>query len=260
MNVRKWLGLVAAVAAFCAAMPASATNLIINGDFELTTLPGSFEFGTGYPANQVTGWNTDGYNFIMAPGTADVGGSTGAYGNLILWGPANGSANGLTATSPVGGNYVAADGGLPGLTLPITQTVSGLNVGSEYLLTFWWAAAQQYGFNSITTENWIVDFGSENFTTPIVTNANHGFVPWRKTTYVFTPTSTTQTLSFLANGTPVGQPPFSLLDGVSLEKVAVPEPATWAMMLLGFGIVGASLRGRRGKTDDRGLRLSGIAA
>jgi hypothetical protein len=26
----------------------------------------------------------------------------------------------------------------------------------------------------------------------------------------------------------------------------VPEPATWAMMLAGFGLVGATLRGRRG--------------
>lgn len=29
---------------------------------------------------------------------------------------------------------------------------------------------------------------------------------------------------------------------------AVPEPATWAMMILGFGMIGASLRYRRGKT------------
>lgn len=27
---------------------------------------------------------------------------------------------------------------------------------------------------------------------------------------------------------------------------AVPEPATWAMMILGFGLVGAALRQRRG--------------
>jgi hypothetical protein len=32
---------------------------------------------------------------------------------------------------------------------------------------------------------------------------------------------------------------------VSLNFSAVPEPATWAMMLLGFGVVGASMRRRR---------------
>jgi len=29
---------------------------------------------------------------------------------------------------------------------------------------------------------------------------------------------------------------------------AVPEPATWALMLVGFGLVGGSLRARRGRT------------
>jgi hypothetical protein len=34
-------------------------------------------------------------------------------------------------------------------------------------------------------------------------------------------------------------------DSVSLDVVAVPEPATWAMLLFGFGMTGASLRYRR---------------
>jgi hypothetical protein len=58
----------------------------------------------------------------------------------------------------------------------------------------------------------------------------------------FTPTSTTQTLKFLSIGTPDGLPPIAALDGVSLT---VPEPATWAMMLVGFGGIGAMIRRRR---------------
>jgi hypothetical protein len=34
-------------------------------------------------------------------------------------------------------------------------------------------------------------------------------------------------------------------DNVSLDVVAVPEPATWAITLVGFGLMGASLRHRR---------------
>jgi hypothetical protein len=33
-------------------------------------------------------------------------------------------------------------------------------------------------------------------------------------------------------------PPFALLDGVTFSQDAVPEPATWAMMLLGFASLG----------------------
>ena len=36
-----------------------------------------------------------------------------------------------------------------------------------------------------------------------------------------------------------------LLDNVRLSIAAVPEPATWAMMILGFGVIGAALRRRR---------------
>ena len=30
-------------------------------------------------------------------------------------------------------------------------------------------------------------------------------------------------------------------------SVSVPEPAAWALMIMGFGLVGAAIRGRRGR-------------
>lgn len=35
------------------------------------------------------------------------------------------------------------------------------------------------------------------------------------------------------------------LGGMPMDAVGVPEPATWAMMLIGFGAVGGALRSRR---------------
>ena len=55
------------------------------------------------------------------------------------------------------------------------------------------------------------------------------------------------TLTFLAKGTPAGGPPFTLLDGVSLTA-AVPEAAPWAMMIAGFGLVGTAARRHRSTT------------
>ncbi len=46
---------------------------------------------------------------------------------------------------------------------------------------------------------------------------------------------------FLTEGTGTGVP----LSPGSFPTGAVPEPATWAMMLAGFGLVGATVRRRR---------------
>jgi hypothetical protein len=92
--------------------------------------------------------------------------------------------------------------------------------------------------------------GGDPFATTPYPNSNGAGTPgsfsgWLPVNLTFTANSTSELLSFLAVGTPSGNlPPFALLDGVSLT--AVPEPSTWAMMLLGFGGLGyAAYRRRR---------------
>ena len=43
----------------------------------------------------------------------------------------------------------------------------------------------------------------------------------------------------------------AILDNVSLSITAVPEPATWAMLIIGFGFVGSAVRRRRATTALR---------
>ena len=113
-------------------------------------------------------------------------------------------------------------------------------------ITFYWAGAQQYNYDGATTEAWQVTLGNETHSTPVVSNVNHGFTGWQKTTLSFVVTSTTEVLSFLALGTPSGLPPFSLLDGVSITEV--PEPTSLAVLGACLGVAGLLSRQRRAAT------------
>lgn len=219
-------------------------NLVTNGSFETTT-NGNGQLG--YNTN-ATGWTVTGYNFIFASGTADTSGAVGVYGGLQLWGPNNGSSNGLPASSPDGGNFVAADGAFE--QGPISQTLNGLTPGHTYQVGFYWAGAQQKNFNGTQTEQWQVSFGSDTQSTVVLENTSHGFTGWRSQVFNFTANSASEGLSFLAVGTPTGVPPFSLLDGVSVNDVTVsplpaPEPST--LLVAGMGLLvlcGIKLRRR----------------
>ena len=225
---------IAAVAGLASAAQA-ATNLVTNGGFETTTNgAGQFDNNT-----HAAGWTSNGYNFIFADGTADAGGANGQYGNLTLWGSKNGGT-GVITSSPTGGNFVGADGAF--IVAPIQQVLTGLVVGKDYLVDFDWAAAQQHGYNGATTEQWIVSLGGQSISTAVFANESHGFSGWMHESFRFTYDGANNVLSFLAVGTPNGEPPFSLLDGVS--AAAVPEPASWALMLVGFGAVGFAARRR----------------
>lgn len=200
----------------------------------------------GYNTN-LSGWSINGgYTFLFTPGsgvsgtTADTTGSNGQSGNLRLWGPGNGSNNGLTL-SPTGGNFIGQDAAYQ--QKAITQTISGLTAGQSYLLSFDWAAAQQYGFDGATYDQWQVSLGSQRQDTSVINLANHGFSGWMHQNFTYTATSSSETLSFFAAGGPGGVPPFTLLDNVSMQ--AVPEADTVVAVLT--GVMGFAAFARRRK-------------
>ena len=247
----KLLSTVAVVAAVMAIGTSAnaAVNLVTNGGFETTTYAQSSEFGGisggAYVASQgVTGWTGAGgtaLQFLYIGGTQTTVSPINRFNdpNAFFY-PS------LNTLSPNGGNFVALDGDQdPNVNVQgsITQLINGLVVGDSYNLDFNWGAAQLANRTGATTEQLHITFGGQTADTGVLAVGSGAFSGWQNGHFVFTASSTSQTLSFLSIGTPGGLPPIALLDGVSLT--AVPEPATWAMLLFGFGGIGAMMRRRR---------------
>lgn len=254
-----------------AAMPAhAAVNFVTNGSFSTTSATSSRQMSSSNGQTQyVSGWYNSqyssseaGYNFIVLGGqggTSSTAAMSNSEGPVYFWSTLNDgstTSNGY-GVSPDGGNFLAADGAYK--QGYIYQFINNLTVGKTYDLSFYYGAAQQHGFDGDTTEAWQVNFSNVNnlrdtqsFATPTITNPSHGFSGWYTANTSFVATATSEILSFLAAGTPSGKPPFSLLDGVTLNEhippqqiAAVPESGTWAMMVVGFGATGLAIRGRR---------------
>jgi hypothetical protein len=215
----------------------AATNLLVNGGFEASSYEKNSQFGSGYGGQGVTGWTGgSGLQEYFFGGTHTTVSANNQWSDprSYFWPSFN-------ALSNNGGNFVALDGDTT-VSGSISQTLSNLQVGKTYTLTFEWAAAQLANRIGDITEQLKVSFGDEVQYTSILPVASQGFSGWQSVKMFFTPTAGTQTLTFLSLGTPNGLPPMAVLDGASLT---VPEPGTWAMMLLGFGAIGFAMRRRK---------------
>jgi hypothetical protein len=247
---------------------AYAGSLVANGTF---TIPSG---GGPLTAQQVVGttpladWFTpsgsgNSLTFLFLNSAAT--GSGTLAGGVSLYGPASQYA------LPDSSNFIGMDSSYQ--VGPISQTITGLEAGDQYAVSFEWAAAQQVGFNggvscagtsnptanNCTTDQWDVFLGTvptivnnqpatyttgQELSTNVVTVPNNGFKTWMSQTLVFTATAASETLSFVAQGSPYGAPPFALLADVSMTKV--PEPATVAILMTGIAGLGmAGLRRRK---------------
>jgi len=214
---------------------AHAGDVITNGDFSSSTYGATNnQFGTGFGGQGVTGWTGNGgYNIYF--------GTNVTTNAVSQYSPPSTGEHLYGTAFPIDGAFVALDGDSTVRGM-ISQDLTGLEVGKNYTLTFDWAAGQLANRSGATSEQLAVSFGADSFNTGVLNVASGGFSGWNHVTYVFTAGQANQTLSFLSIGTPNGLPPMALLDNVSLT---VPEPATWAMMLIGFGGIGAMIRRRR---------------
>ncbi len=211
------------------------------------------------------------YTFVLSGANNSAAfnnGTSGSPGSTIgLFGPVAHSTTSVIPASPNGGYYLASDGNFN--QGAIYQTVTNLVAGNSYVVSFYWGGSQQIGFTGTITDSWMVGFlantvnsngassgvistgttanGTSVQSVTPVTISNQSFSGWTQAQLQFTASATSMVLSFLAIGAPSGgQPPFSLLDGVTVAQ-AVPEPVSAVLLLSGLAGVIVARRGKRSK-------------
>ena len=211
------------LAAFISAPAMAATELVINGGFEEAPNPASGTFLQYFGGQSFSGWTVTGNDILLIDK---------AYTEDTLVFNANPASN-VAADLTGAGNTGPNDG--------VMQTLNTV-AGQNYNLVFFVGNADTTGsFRPFyllpsTIDLAINGVSRDGFTNAAVTENSTNF---REFHTIFTGTGH-DTLLF-TNGT-VGDN-YAGLDDVSVT--AVPEPASWGLMILGFGGLGAALRRRR---------------
>jgi hypothetical protein len=120
-----------------------------------------------------------------------------------------------------------------------SRLITGLTIGTSYALSFLLSGDNRPG------QAYVLNGGIAGLTFTVNgTDGASGTNPGSLLSYGFTATSTSHTLSFSESSLTSASP---IIDNISIESVAgvVPEPASWALLLAGFGMVGFAARRRR---------------
>jgi hypothetical protein len=172
----------------------------------------NFEAGLGaFTATGQAGINTgNGYNFCCS-----TFGSAGAMANHFVAFGSNNQPSGLIMTSPI---LVA------GQTYHLTFDYGALGVGSETL--------------TLSLLEYSVSFSQ------LVTANNNMDTTFQTAAFDILGSGGLLTFQFQSSGVSNVD---AIIDNIHLTGLAaaVPEPATWAMMLLGFGGIGFAIRRRK---------------
>lgn len=225
MNTVKVAGAVSACVMVAVAASAAHAVGIVNGGFEADAalVPPAGVVGTS-----ITGWN-----------------NPSAYLT---------SAGYYSAAPPEGRIFALIGNGIDTGGYHLNQTINGLTPGASYTVKFAIGGEDFVIPGTVEQVDVFMSTGSasalQTFSAPVSSNAT-SFGPgplwdhWAYFNYTFVADAASGTLNFEQTAATTGAGDTGL-DDVSISG-AVPEPAAWALMLVGFGISGAAVRISRRK-------------
>lgn len=219
--------IIGAVALSALAAPAFAANQLVNGSFE-----------SGFTGWTVGGVSDDGYPPVVIPYNSAASYPGGAFGEPI---PPDNAVS--PSTDPVGdhGVYFVADLAHPQTLSQVVNVVAGniYTFGFDVYVPFNGAAnANDASFSAVV--------GGLNFATFTASSLPPG--TWlHYQTSAFAGGTGSVSFDFAYNSFGVPAKDF-VIDRVFFGTTDVPEPASWALMLGGFGLVGGTLRAARRRT------------
>lgn len=201
---------------------ANATTLNFTGFTDLTVVSGSVDL-IGSP-------NIYGLSTPFGTGFVDLDGSTGQGGTLQTAAFSFNAGDVVKLSFDLSGNQ---RGGADDFSYGVETAGGAITFNNLSILNPPLFGAAPFNFG---------DFG----TGPAVSSgfgALPSDAPWQHYDIQFTAGNSGSLTAFVGTGSNDNVGP--LLDNFSLSIGAVPEPATWAMMLFGFGAMGAAMRSRR---------------
>lgn len=213
---------------------ANATTNLVNDPFFTDAVPSTSKkatvfTGTGTPFGgwKVVGTSKATYNAKHPPSIDVVGGNYIPTKNFNWVPPGPGQ------------NTVDLDGSFPG---GISQTITGLTSPGNYTLTFD-LSVNPFRKLSLPNTSVLVTIDGNSFLTPVTWTSSQSAMDYHHISYDFHYDGGDNVLSFFSEDSTGSTGP--VIGNIDLFASSAPEPATWAMMLIGFGGLGAALRMNR---------------
>lgn len=220
-----FVGVAALALAGMGAGTASAANLVVNGDFSA----GNTGFTSGYALTTMTPQlfqnGVHGIYAVIPIGEVNGQAAYGDWHNVTV-DPSGGN-----------GNVFVADGATDQIAPVVWSETVSVKPNSNYSFSFY---AAEISNACCSNASFVPTVSGTNGTT---LNLNGS---WQQNAaFVWNSGSNTKAVLSLTDTNTSG--PFNdfVLTDIAFTGAAVPEPESWALMILGFGLAGAALRQRR---------------